>query len=99
MFLCHDATGNLKGFLAMHVEDFIFCGNDLFKKYDLRIEKIFKVGTHENGTFKLWGLGVRQTKDWSIVDQNQYVSSISPIDIKKECLLEKMMTRAKRTEM
>ena len=32
MFLCHDATGNLMGFLAMHIDDFIFCGNDLFPK-------------------------------------------------------------------
>ena len=29
-FLWHDATGNLMGILAMHIDDFVFCGNDLF---------------------------------------------------------------------
>ena len=53
------------GILAMHVDDFIFCGNDLFKKNMIaELKQIFKVGTHENGTFKFWRLGVRQTKDY-----------------------------------
>ena len=36
LFLWHDATGNLMGILAMHVDDFVISGNDLFqnlKKY------------------------------------------------------------------
>ena len=30
LFLWHDATGILTGILAMHVDNFIFCGNDTF---------------------------------------------------------------------
>ena len=30
--LWHDATGNLMGILAMHIDDFIFYGNYLFQK-------------------------------------------------------------------
>ena len=32
LFLWHDATGNLMGILAMHVDGFIFYGKDLFLK-------------------------------------------------------------------
>ena len=32
LFFWHDTTGNLMGILAMLVDDFIFCGNDLFQK-------------------------------------------------------------------
>ena len=32
LFLWYDATDNLTGILAMYIEDFLFCGNDLFQK-------------------------------------------------------------------
>ena len=85
LFLWHDATGNLMDILAMHVDNFLFCGNDFFQKNVIaELKKILKVGTHKSGTF--WGL---QSKDGITIDQNQYVSFISPIDIKKESSLRK----------
>ena len=78
----HDATGNLMSILTMHVDDFIFYGNDTFQRNVIsELKKIFKVGTHENETFKFWELGIKQTKDGIAVDQNLYASSISPIYI------------------
>ena len=50
----------------------------------------WKVGMHESGTFKFFGWGVRQTKDRITIDQNLYVSSISPKDIKKGSSLRKI---------
>ena len=44
---------------------------------------MFKVGTHENETFKSLGLPIRQTKDGITINKNQHVSLISPIYIKK----------------
>ena len=35
LFLWHDATGYLMGILAMHVDDFVFCGNDLFQENEI----------------------------------------------------------------
>ena len=81
LFLWHDATGNLMGILAMHVYDFLFCGNDLFKKNE--ITGLKKIRTHERRTFEIFGLGFRQIKDGITIDQNLYVSFISPIDVKK----------------
>ena len=90
LFLWHDAIGILMDILAMHIDDFVFCGNDLFQKNVIvELKKIFRFGIHESGTFKFWGLGVKQTKDGITIHQNLYVSSISPIDIKKGRSLRK----------
>ena len=32
LFLWHNATGNLMGILAMHIENIVFGGNNLFQK-------------------------------------------------------------------
>ena len=53
LLLWHDAAGNLMGILAMHVDDFIFCGNKTFQRNVISELKRIKVGTHENGNFKL----------------------------------------------
>ena len=84
LFLLHDATGNLMGILAMYIDNIIFYGNDTFQRNVISESKrIFKFGTHENGTFKFLGLGVKQTKDGITTDQNRYASSLSPTDKKK----------------
>ena len=47
LLLWYDATGNLMGILAMHVDDFVFCRNYLFQKnVIIELEKIFKFGMH-----------------------------------------------------
>ena len=49
---------------GMHLDDFIFCGNYTFQRNEIsELKIIFKVGTHDNRTFKFWGLGIKQTKD------------------------------------
>lgn len=102
LFLWHNATDDLIGILAIHVDDFIFCGNDLFQKNVIReLKKIFKIGKHESGTFKFLGLNVKQTKNRIIIDQNLYASAISPIDIKKGRSLRKNdeLSRDEKTEL
>ena len=47
------------------------------------LKRIFRVGTYENGTFKVLGIGVKRTKVGITIDQNLYNSSISQIDRKK----------------
>ena len=65
LFHWHDAAGNLIGILAMHVDDFIFCGNESFKKNVIsELKKIFRVGTFNFW----WGLYLIQSKDGIIID-------------------------------
>ena len=53
LFLWHNATGSLMDILEMHLDDFIFCGNDEFQRNVIsELKRIFKVGTYENETFK-----------------------------------------------
>ena len=52
-------------------------------------KRIFKVRTHENGTFKFWRLDVKQTKYESTIFQNLNAWSTSPKDIKKGRSLRK----------
>ena len=62
LFLWYDATGNLMEVLAMHVDDFVFGGNDFFKKKcDCRIKK--DIQSWNTWKCNIWGLGVRQTKE------------------------------------
>ena len=90
LFLWHDATSNLMSILAMLIHDFVYYRNALFQKNVIsEWKEIFKVGTHESEIFKFLVLGVRQTKDGITMVQNEYVSSISPIDIKKRRSLRK----------
>ena len=45
LFLWHDIISNLMGILAMHLDDFMFCGNDTFQMNVIsEIKRIFKVG-------------------------------------------------------
>ena len=68
----------------MHVDDFIYCRNDIFQRNVISVVKRkFKVGTHKNRTFKFFGLNVKLTKDGFTIDQILYASSIFPVDIKK----------------
>ena len=60
LFLWNDATGNLMSILAIQVDHFIFCGNDLLQKNVIaELKKIFKVGMYEIGTLKFLGLVLR----------------------------------------
>lgn len=86
LYMWHDEKGKLYGILAMHVDDFELSGNSRFQKEvveELKTE--FNVGAHESGTsFKYLGLHVTQTKGKIKVDQEQYISTIAPINISKE---------------
>ena len=75
-FLWHDTTDNLMGILTMHVNDFIFCGMTFQMNVISELKRIFKVGTHENGTFKFWGFSVKQTKNGITIDQDLHTLTI-----------------------
>ena len=87
LFLWHDAVANLMGILVMHVNDFIFNGKDPFQTNVIsEYKRIIKVGTHENGSFKFFRLGTKQTKDGVTIHQNLYASSISLKDNERKVL-------------
>ena len=55
LFFWHDTTGNLMGILAMHVDDFIFCGNNTFQRNVIsELKRIFKHMKMEPSNFLDW---------------------------------------------
>ena len=80
LFLWHDVTGNL---MAIHADNFVYCENDLFlQNLIAELKKYSKLECMKAGYINFLGLGVRQMKDGITINQNLYVSSISPTDIK-----------------
>ena len=75
----------LIGMLVSHVDDFAFCGTQKFHNtviYELK--RTFQISVHEAGTFKYLGLTVEQSSHGIIVNQENYIPSISPIYIPKD---------------
>ena len=82
LFLWHDKFGQLIGMLVSHVDDFAFCGNEVFiEQVILKLLKSFKISKHEIGAFKYLGLEVLQTAEGIQVHQDFYIPSIAPIEL------------------
>ena len=79
-FLFHKEPGILTGLIAVHVDDFAYCGNEEF--HSTVIEKVknkFSISKVESSMFKYVGLDVIQTSDEVIVNQDCYIRNIEPI--------------------
>ena len=70
------------GILALHVDDFVFCGNYLFQENEIAgLKKYSKLERMKVEHLYFW--------DYVLGRQNLYILSISPIDIKKGRSLRK----------
>ena len=91
LFLWFDSDGTISGILVSHVDDFAFCGNQQFhEKVIGGLKKIFKVNTHDYGSFKYVGLEVCQNSEGIQVNQDAYIDTIMPIDISPSRRKEKL---------
>ena len=76
--------GKLSGLCILHVDDFLLGGNTEFYKLIQRsLIGRFTFGKIEIEKFKFMGLNIQQTTDGILVDQNEYIQSIKPIEIVK----------------
>ena len=99
LFLWHDAIGILMDILAMHIDDFVFCGNDLFQKNVIvELKKIFRFGIHESGTFKFLGLGVKQNKRGNYYPPKSVCFIYIPNRYKERKVFEKWCGQEEKTE-
>ena len=91
LFLWFDSDGTISGILVSHVDDFAFCGNQQFhEKVIGGLKNIFKVNTHDYGSFKYVGLEVCQNSEGIQVNQDAYIDTIMPIDISPSRRKEKL---------
>ena len=82
LFSWYDSDGQLEGVMALHVDDFEFCGTTEWQKRVVgSICAMFRISAYHKGTFKYVGLNIAQTKDAVMVDQHQYVEKIKELPI------------------
>ena len=85
LFIWHGDDGTLKGIVASHVDDFIYCGTDAFQSEVMqKLRVTFKIGAECSGNFKYVGLNILQSRGEVKIDQSMYIKNIEPISISKE---------------
>lgn len=71
-----------KGFLVMHVDDFIWAGEEEFReKIVERLGRKFKIGKEAHDDFKFIGLEIQQCVGQTILSQRQYIEEMCCIDL------------------
>ena len=74
-FLIKD--NKLIGIVALHVDDFLHCGNEYFNKVIMtKVLSIFKVGKSETRDFMYTGFRIRQDNKSIKVDQEKYIKNV-----------------------
>ena len=79
-FLFHKQDGTLMGLVAVHVDDFVYCGSEeLHSRVIETIKKKFSIKQIEKNSFKYVGLQVSQTEHEIRLNQDSYIKSIEEI--------------------
>ena len=74
--------GILQGMMAVHVDDFIWCGTSDFEKCIIDpIRATFKISKEHKKVFRYLGVDLQQRPGMVQLDQNSYVDSIQPITL------------------
>ena len=75
-------NGKLIGMLVSHVDDFAFCGNQVFHNNVIKeLKNTFHISVHEAGSFKYLCLNMSQNSDGVSIHQENYIPSIAPISV------------------
>ena len=100
LFMWHTEKGNLRGIIAAHVDDFIYAGDQAFQSQVIeKLKTEFKIGQESEMNFKYVGLSVKQIKDEIKVNQDNYISSIEPIKIRKDRHQDSELTDEEKAEL
>ena len=76
-------SGNLKGLLALHVDDFIHAGDKCFREETIvKLRSEFEVGKIGKGEFRYTGLNFKTQAEGLEINQHHYVNSINLVKIK-----------------
>ena len=76
------ADGKVIGFVAVHIDDFIWCGNSLFESTVITsLRKTFLVGKEETCCFQYLGLKLQQSLMGITFNQNHYIENLKEIEI------------------
>ena len=83
LFTWHKGN-ELQGFIAVHVDDFLWSGNAEFPStIILKLCKTFTIGKEESKCFKYLGLNIAQVSEKIKFDQEDYINALKPITIQR----------------
>jgi hypothetical protein len=100
LFIWHNGDGTVRGIIASHVDDFIYTGNKSFQSEVIENLKVwFKIGQECEGSFKYVGLSVIQGKGQVKINQDDYISTVEPIEIPKERRQDSELTSDEKSQL
>ena len=82
--------GKLEGVICIYVDDFLWTGSIVFYNQVIQVLKTkFLIGSSASTSFTNIGLQMRSYDNGIAVDQIQYASSLTPVQISNERLQKK----------
>ena len=85
LFIWHQLCDKEKvftGIIALHVDDFKFCGTSSWEEAVIRpLCDTFKISSRNRMSFRYVGINVNQTKRGIVIDQNHYIQKVEEVDI------------------
>ena len=81
IFIWKKDNGEVRGMVCIHVDDFLFGGDESFEGVIIRLKGLLKVGEVQCGKFSYVGVGVQQTKNEIFLDQDKYTKKLEVPDI------------------
>ena len=91
LFFKNNEKGELIGLICAHVDDYIHCGTEEFRKNVIgNLVKIFQMGKTESKSFTYVGYDINQDESGISISQNSYAAGLKTFDVKPE--------RAKQTD-
>ena len=76
-------NGKLEGLICCHVDDFFFCGSQLFHETVIdHIRMKFSLSKESESSFRYLGVEIKQDANSIIMHQHDYISKMEPMKIK-----------------
>ena len=90
LFLWYNEEGVIDGILAVHVDDFVYCGTSSWLKFVVKnIIATFKISKSAQGCFAYLSLNIIQTRSSVFVDQYKYVEELKKVSLDTVRALQK----------
>ena len=85
LFTLQGENGQVHGHIGVHVDDGLCCGDALFNKALIELERKFPFGTKRERKFTFTGISIEQEHDGRIhLDQREYINNINPINVSRD---------------
>ena len=76
-------NGTLKGIIALHVDDFFYCGNQTFHNNVIEpLKKEYEISKEAERKFSYIGLEIQQNDNEILLNQDKYIDELQMIDVK-----------------